>query len=169
MQFQACAYCDHPNPAGTDFCNDCGAALHLKPCRACGAEATASTRHCPACAALFPSRPMIEVDIPWAVRHTALLSGPSCSGAATPSARALPTIGAGSDVKRVTAATQASAKTREVIGRASMGASPGEISLPRHAAKRRWCKHWRTFAAVQQSAEATDDRLRAHQGNNSGR
>ena len=67
MQFQACAYCDHPNPVGTNYCNDCGAALHLKPCRNCGAIAAAQARHCPACQAAFPVRPMVDVDIPWAV------------------------------------------------------------------------------------------------------
>jgi hypothetical protein len=67
MQFQACAYCDHPNPVGTNYCNDCGAALHLKPCRHCGAIAAAQARHCPACQAAFPVRPMVDVDIPWAV------------------------------------------------------------------------------------------------------
>ncbi|MBT9490881.1 MAG: hypothetical protein IV107_00715 [Paucibacter sp.] len=31
-----CPYCDHMSPAGSKFCNDCGAALHLRPCPHCG-------------------------------------------------------------------------------------------------------------------------------------
>ncbi len=31
-----CPYCDHQSPAGSKFCNDCGAALHLRPCPHCG-------------------------------------------------------------------------------------------------------------------------------------
>lgn len=32
-----CPYCDHVSPANSKFCNECGAALHLKPCPHCGA------------------------------------------------------------------------------------------------------------------------------------
>lgn len=32
-----CPYCDHVSPANSKFCNECGAALHLKPCQHCGA------------------------------------------------------------------------------------------------------------------------------------
>ncbi|MGE0310981.1 MAG: zinc ribbon domain-containing protein [Lautropia sp.] len=66
MLFQACAYCDHPNPVGTNFCNDCGAALHLKPCRRCGAVTVAKASHCPSCNAAFAPRPVMDLDIPWA-------------------------------------------------------------------------------------------------------
>jgi len=27
-----CLFCDHANPAGAKYCNECGSALHLKPC-----------------------------------------------------------------------------------------------------------------------------------------
>ncbi len=81
MLFQACAYCDHPNPVGTNFCNDCGVGLHLKPCRHCGAVAVAKAVRCPACKAEFPRRPAINVDIPWAVPNRpgtpGLTSGPA--------------------------------------------------------------------------------------------
>lgn len=66
MLFRACAYCDHPNPVGTNFCNDCGAALHLQPCRQCGAVSVIKARNCPSCKAPFPERPLIDVSIPWA-------------------------------------------------------------------------------------------------------
>jgi len=32
-----CPYCDHVSPAGSKFCGECGAALHLVPCPHCGA------------------------------------------------------------------------------------------------------------------------------------
>jgi hypothetical protein len=40
-----CPYCDHVSPAGTKFCGECGAALHLMPCPHCGAvnDITAAT------------------------------------------------------------------------------------------------------------------------------
>ncbi|MCV2356057.1 zinc ribbon domain-containing protein [Paucibacter sp. B2R-40] len=45
-----CPYCDHVSPAGSKFCNDCGAALHLRPCPHCGSvnDITQST-HCSRC------------------------------------------------------------------------------------------------------------------------
>jgi hypothetical protein len=66
MLFQACAYCAHPNPLGTNFCNDCGAALHLQPCRKCGAVSVATASSCRSCKQPFPERPVIDVAIPWA-------------------------------------------------------------------------------------------------------
>jgi len=32
-----CPYCEHVSPEGSKFCNECGAALHLRPCAHCGA------------------------------------------------------------------------------------------------------------------------------------
>lgn len=32
-----CPYCEHLSPEGSKFCNECGAALHLRPCAHCGA------------------------------------------------------------------------------------------------------------------------------------
>lgn len=32
-----CPYCEHLSPEGSKFCNECGAALHLRPCSHCGA------------------------------------------------------------------------------------------------------------------------------------
>src|SRR4051812_48131511 len=32
-----CPYCDHLSPVDSKFCNECGAALHLRPCPHCGA------------------------------------------------------------------------------------------------------------------------------------
>jgi hypothetical protein len=45
-----CPYCDHLSPVGSKFCNDCGAALHLRPCPHCGSvnDVTLNT-HCSRC------------------------------------------------------------------------------------------------------------------------
>jgi hypothetical protein len=37
---RVCPFCDHHNPAGAKFCNDCGSSLHLKPCNQCPASVT---------------------------------------------------------------------------------------------------------------------------------
>lgn len=124
MHFQACAYCDHPNPVGTNFCNHCGAALHLKPCRRCGAVAVARARHCPACRSDFPHRPTISVDIPWAT------AGVASSRAAPPGA--VPHV-AGSegtysrpDVSQLAASAQALAETQRLIEKASSRVLPAQ-------------------------------------------
>lgn len=117
MQFQACAYCNHPNPVGTNYCNDCGAALHLKPCRHCGAVAVAKASHCPACKAPFPTRPTIEVDIPWAVP-----GDPRASPApALPTAPV--TLAGPSDDEDLDTASPAFVATRRLIEKASERAS----------------------------------------------
>ncbi len=111
MQFQACAYCNHPNPVGTNYCNDCGATLRLKPCQECGAVAGAAVQDCPACSAPFPARPIVDVDIAWA---------PS-AGASARSPRALSHSTAMSEAQRLATVTRALAETREVIEKASVG------------------------------------------------
>ena len=135
MQFQACAYCDHPNPVGTNYCSDCGAALHLKPCRQCGAVAVAKTRHCPACKAEFPVRPTINVDGPWAFPGSNPTSNALSAGAALPQVRSV--SASASDAERLSAATRAFAATQELIEKAGTGAMPkpawGELRLPRQS------------------------------------
>jgi hypothetical protein len=52
-----CGFCDHRNPAGARFCNECAAPLDLKPCSRCQAvneRAATACRECgAACAAPF--------------------------------------------------------------------------------------------------------------------
>ena len=85
MQFQACSYCDHPNAVGMNYCNDCGGALHLKPCRSCGAVVRNETPQCPACHSEFPVKPIIDVDIPWATRGNGWRASSSASPPTLPS------------------------------------------------------------------------------------
>jgi ribosomal protein L40E len=49
-----CAFCDHRNPAGAKFCNDCASPLHLKPCSQCDAVNHQTTTNCYKCGAACP-------------------------------------------------------------------------------------------------------------------
>src|SRR5258705_9684072 len=42
-------FCDHINPAGATFCNDCGSPLHLKPCKHCEAINDQAAKNCYKC------------------------------------------------------------------------------------------------------------------------
>jgi len=44
-----CSFCSHANPAGSAFCNECGAALTLTLCEACEAVNDRSATHCHTC------------------------------------------------------------------------------------------------------------------------
>src|SRR5258706_7423734 len=44
-----CFFCDHINPAGATFCNDCGSPLHLKPCKHCEAINDQAAKNCYKC------------------------------------------------------------------------------------------------------------------------
>lgn len=52
---QLCPFCDHRNPAGAKFCNDCASPLHLKPCKRCDAVNHASATACYKCGAAYPA------------------------------------------------------------------------------------------------------------------
>jgi len=45
----SCPFCEHANPAGAKFCNDCGSPLHLAPCRHCGAVNNVDDAQCYNC------------------------------------------------------------------------------------------------------------------------
>jgi ribosomal protein L40E len=49
-----CAFCDHRNPAGAKFCNDCASPLHLKPCKQCDAVNDQAATNCYKCGAACP-------------------------------------------------------------------------------------------------------------------
>ena len=49
-----CAFCDHRNPAGAKFCNDCASPLHLKPCNQCDAVNHQTATNCYKCGAACP-------------------------------------------------------------------------------------------------------------------
>lgn len=49
-----CLFCQHLNPAGAVFCNDCGGQLNLQPCERCGAIDSRTATNCYKCGAEFP-------------------------------------------------------------------------------------------------------------------
>jgi hypothetical protein len=56
MSQTQCPYCDRVNPAGSKFCNACGAPLYLVPCSQCGAVNEAAATKCRQCGAVLPER-----------------------------------------------------------------------------------------------------------------
>ena len=46
----SCAFCNHENPGGAKYCNDCGSPLHLMICK-CGAVNNLTDAHCHRCGA----------------------------------------------------------------------------------------------------------------------
>jgi Double zinc ribbon len=49
-----CSFCNHANPAGAKYCNDCGSPLHLKPCHQCDAINDRVASNCYSCGTQFP-------------------------------------------------------------------------------------------------------------------
>src|SRR6266853_2472247 len=52
---RVCPFCDHRNPVGAEFCNDCGSPLHLKPCNQCDAVNQQAATNCYKCGAECPA------------------------------------------------------------------------------------------------------------------
>ena len=50
-----CLVCDHVNPAGAKFCNDCGSPLHVKECSRCEAVNDRAAKNCFKCGTEFPA------------------------------------------------------------------------------------------------------------------
>src|SRR5215831_18130144 len=50
---RVCSFCQHHNPAGAQFCNDCGSPLHLKPCSQCHAVNHQAATNCYRCGAEY--------------------------------------------------------------------------------------------------------------------
>lgn len=63
MSTLSCRFCEHRNPAGAKFCNECGSPLAFKPCPNCEAIADASAEQCHQCGTLFESIGMTEVEV----------------------------------------------------------------------------------------------------------
>lgn len=53
LPYLQCLFCNHLNPAGASFCNNCGSELHLQPCDRCGALNKRTEKGCHKCGASF--------------------------------------------------------------------------------------------------------------------
>jgi len=71
-----CAFCDHRNPPGAKFCNDCASPLQLKPCNQCDAINDQAATNCYKCSAAYsillstsgatPVSPTADLTLAWA-------------------------------------------------------------------------------------------------------
>jgi ribosomal protein L40E len=50
-----CLFCNHANPPGAKFCNDCGSPLHLKLCKQCEAVNGQVAKNCYKCGTELPA------------------------------------------------------------------------------------------------------------------
>jgi len=60
MPAKLCAFCSHANPAGSRFCNECGASLDLNLCGNCEAINHHSAASCHKCGAELPNPSSIQ-------------------------------------------------------------------------------------------------------------
>lgn len=56
-----CLFCNHPNPSGASFCNNCGSPLHLQPCAKCGAIDKRDSKACYKCSEEFSLAAIPEI------------------------------------------------------------------------------------------------------------
>ena len=56
MASLTCSFCNHANPAGARFCNECGSGLGLRPCPRCDAINDVGASYCHQCGALLNER-----------------------------------------------------------------------------------------------------------------
>ena len=54
MSLFRCRFCEHDNPAGARFCNECGSPLYLRPCVQCEAVNDGAAPQCFQCGAALP-------------------------------------------------------------------------------------------------------------------
>ena len=57
MSSLCCSFCQHANPAGARYCNECGGALRLKPCARCDAINALEAVQCHHCGGDFTQPP----------------------------------------------------------------------------------------------------------------
>lgn len=57
MPSLCCSFCQHANPADARYCNECGGALQLKPCKRCDAINALDATQCHHCGADFTRLP----------------------------------------------------------------------------------------------------------------
>lgn len=91
MSLLQCLCCNHLNPAGAAFCNECGSPLDLQPCAQCGAIDTRSATNCRKCGAEFP-RPEDPAHAPPDPHEAAVALSSTNEAPATRSRRRWPLV-----------------------------------------------------------------------------
>ena len=56
MTSLTCSFCNHANPAGANFCTECGSGLGLRPCEHCDAINDVGAKYCHHCGTLLNER-----------------------------------------------------------------------------------------------------------------
>jgi ribosomal protein L40E len=144
---RVCPFCDHRNPAGARFCNDCGSPLDMKPCNQCDAvnhQAATNCYKCGAqCPALFtppeatPVLPAVDPTPAWAtpsdVGVVATVTQPPFAAGALRANWRLAAI-ATMLIAGVYAAYRINAVTPDAMGVASQPIDAGEHNAPTAAA-----------------------------------
>jgi ribosomal protein L40E len=75
-----CLFCDHVNPVGAKFCNDCGSPLHLKPCKQCEAINDHAAENCYQCGAADPALVIASREVESLTSGTAASARPGDEG-----------------------------------------------------------------------------------------
>src|SRR5262252_8392714 len=60
MFLQVCPVCEHRNPRGSRFCNECGSPLQLRFCPACHGAEDVMALECRSCGEKLPPVPLAE-------------------------------------------------------------------------------------------------------------
>lgn len=64
MASLTCSFCNHANPVGAKFCNECGSPLGLRPCAHCDAINDVDAKYCHHCGTLLNERAAAPVGVP---------------------------------------------------------------------------------------------------------
>lgn len=91
MFLQVCPVCEHRNPRGSRFCNDCGSPLQLRFCPACHAAEDVMALECRECGERLPM--LVFTDQPALARQIASPSGDAAPLIAPEPAPFEPTLG----------------------------------------------------------------------------
>src|SRR5882762_6318647 len=74
MFLQICPVCEHRNPRGSRFCNECGSPLQLRFCPACHAAEDVMSLECRTCGAKLPMIVLTDAAVTPAEVHPSIES-----------------------------------------------------------------------------------------------
>jgi ribosomal protein L40E len=83
-----CSFCDHANPVGAKFCNECGAGLGLRPCTQCEAINDVTATYCHHCGTLLGAPAATAVAGAAQAEGTSIARSPAPTRPSEPPAKA---------------------------------------------------------------------------------